>query len=180
MTGLDPTTDTILQIACLVTDHALNILDPAGYTAVIRHPPAALAKMDEWCTRTHAATGLTDAVLTSPSATTADEAAAALLAYIRRLAPAPRTALLAGNSVHADRAFLARPPYARVVEHLHYRLFDVSAIKEAARRWAPDAVLAQVPRKRGVHEARQDILESIDEARFYRKTFFLLGEEEAR
>ncbi|KAI9681973.1 MAG: hypothetical protein M1817_000027 [Caeruleum heppii] len=125
--------------------------------------------MNEWCINTHASTGLTESVLTST--TTAEEAAAGLLAYIGRFT-APREALLAGNSVHADKAFLSRPPYNRVLQHLHYRILDVSSIKEAARRWAPPEVLASVPRKKGMHEAREDILESIEEARYYRDTFF--------
>lgn len=107
------------------------------------------------------------ASLISPTA-----AADALLAYIRRYVPAPRTALLAGNSVHADKAFLARGPYAPVMEFLHYRILDVSTIKEAARRWGSDGLLEGVPPKREVHLARDDILESIAEMRFYREKLF--------
>ncbi len=74
---------------------------------------------------------------------------------------------MAGNSIHADRAFLAHPPWAVVLAHLHYRIFDVSSIKEAVRRWAPEAVLEGVPRKALRHEARADMEESIEEARYY-------------
>ncbi|KAI9843124.1 MAG: hypothetical protein M1837_006577 [Sclerophora amabilis] len=170
MTGLDPNMDQILQIHCICTDALLNPLDTPGFGATIHHPQSALSQMDEWCTRTHAATGLTQAVLAST--TTASEAASSLLRYIQRFVPRAGEALLAGNSVHADRAFLAREPYDRVLRHLHYRILDVSSIKEAARRWGAEAVLKDVPRKEGAHEARSDILESIEEARFYKKAFF--------
>ncbi len=85
--------------------------------------------------------------------------------------PRPRTALLAGNSVHADRAFLRREPYRKVVDHLHYRILDVSSLKEAALRWSPH-LLAGAPKKQGLHKAREDILESIAEARWYKETIF--------
>ncbi|KAI2793063.1 Oligoribonuclease [Penicillium oxalicum] len=155
MTGLDPDHDTILQICCIITDAQLNVLEPEGFDAVIHH---------------------SDSVLDHMSACAA-EAADSLLAYIRRHVPTPRTALLAGNSVHADKAFLARGPYARVLEHLHYRLLDVSSLKEAARRWGSEELLAQVPVKREVHLARDDILESIAEMRFYREKLFAPGRE---
>lgn len=169
MTGLQPT-DTILQISCFITSADLSLLDPHGFDATIHHPQSALDRMGPWCHRTHGDTGLTAAALAST--TTAEQAAADLLRYIQRYVPDAHCGLLAGNSVHADRAFLAREPYAKVLEHLHYRILDVSSIKEAARRWAPEQVLARVPRKKAAHEARADILESIEEARFYRDEFF--------
>lgn len=170
MTGLDPMTDCILQISCFITDYELNLLDEDGWDVIIRQSRAKLDAMDEWCTRTHASTGLTAAVLCST--TTPEMAADGLLRYIQHYVPEARRGLLAGNSVHADRAFLVKPPYEKVMQHLHYRIFDVSSIKEAARRWAPDEVLEQAPRKRGLHEAREDILESIKEARYYKTRFF--------
>lgn len=170
MTGLNPDSDSIIQIACFVTDHQLNILDPNGWTAVIQHSQSRLANMSEWCVRTHGATGLTDAAI--ESSTTDEQAATELLEYIKQYVPSPQTGLLAGNSIHADKAFLSREPYVKVLEHLHYRIFDVSTIKEAARRWAPEAILEHVPQKSGLHEAQRDILESIEEARFYRGHFF--------
>ncbi|KAJ5174376.1 uncharacterized protein N7482_000253 [Penicillium canariense] len=170
MTGLDPENDTILQICCFITDAQLRLLEPHGFDAVIHHPDTALDRMSAWCIDTHGRTGLTAAV--RASTTSAADAANALLAYIRQHVPAPRTALLAGNSVHADKAFLARGPYAKVLEFLHYRILDVSTIKEAARRWGNEELLAQVPPKREVHLARDDILESIAEMRFYREKLF--------
>ena len=169
MTGLDPKTDRILQICCFITDYDLNLLDKNGWEAIVNQPKARLDAMGEWCARTHAATGLTTAVLAST--TSAEAAATGLVQYIQHHAPDKGRALLAGNSIHADRAFLAQPPYDKVLQHLHYRLLDVSSIKEAVRRWAPDGALRQVPMKKGTHEAREDILESIEEARFYRDRF---------
>lgn len=170
MTGLNSDTDSILQICCFITDHQLRILEPIGFEAVIHHPKSILDNMSQWCVDTHGRTGLTAAVLAST--TTADVAAADLLAYIQKFVPEPRTAVLAGNSVHADKAFLTRGPYASVLEWLHYRILDVSAIKEAARRWGSEELLQAVPPKREVHLAKDDILESIEEMKFYRERLF--------
>jgi oligoribonuclease len=170
MTGLDPEIDTIMSIACFVTDHNLNHFDEHGFEAIVHHSKDDLDRMGEWCTRQHGASGLTRACL--DSTTTAEEAAEALLRYITKYVPRRRTGLLAGNSVHADKSFLAKQPYSAVVEHLHYRIMDVSSIKEAARRWAPKEILQKIPQKSMLHEARADILESIEEARFYRDAFF--------
>ncbi|KAL5612332.1 hypothetical protein BROUX41_000134 [Berkeleyomyces rouxiae] len=173
MTGLDPDTDQILEVSCLITTADLTLIDPTGYTAVVHTPSSRLAQMDAWCTATHASSGLTARVLAAPAdRATASAAAAGLLAYIRRWVPRARSALLAGNSVHADRAFLRRGAWAPVVEYLHYRILDVSAIKEAARRWCAPEVLAGAPRKTGTHRAREDILESIEEARYYKDAIF--------
>ncbi|KAI9704404.1 MAG: hypothetical protein M1836_007267 [Candelina mexicana] len=175
MTGLNVDTDSILHIYCFITDYNLNLLEHDGWGAIIHHEKANLDAMDEWCTRTHASSGLSAAVLDSK--TTPDEAAASLLKYIQKYVPEPRKALLAGNSVHADKAFLSKAPYDKVLGYLHYRIFDVSSMKEAARRWAPEDILKQVPVKKGLHEAKQDIIESIEEAKFYQKMFFqIIGE----
>jgi oligoribonuclease len=170
MTGLDAEHDTIMSLACFITDHDLNLLDDNGYEAVIHHSNEELGRMGEWCTQHHGDSGLTQACL--DSTTTPDQAAKGLLQYIQKYVPKHRTALLAGNSVHADKSFLVKMPYDAVIEHLHYRILDVSSIKEAARRWAPAQTLKDIPRKKMLHEARQDILESIEEAKFYRKVFF--------
>ena len=171
MTGLDTANDTIMSLAAFVTDADLNILDEAGYEAIIHHDKEQLDSMGEWCTRHHGQSGLTQACI--DSTTTAEEAAEGLLAYIKKYVPEHRTGLLAGNSVHADKAFLVKQPYKVVTDHLHYRILDVSSIKEAARRWAPKSTLEKIPRKQMLHEARADILESIEEARYYREAFFL-------
>ncbi|EAW09755.1 oligoribonuclease [Aspergillus clavatus NRRL 1] len=170
MTGLDPETDQILQICCYITDANLTLLDRTGFETIIHHPRSTLEAMSPWCIDTHGRTGLSAAVLAST--TDAATAAADLLAYIQRFVPRPRTALLAGNSVHADKMFLARGPYAAVLGWLHYRILDVSAFKEAARRWGAEGLLADVPVKKEVHLAREDILESIEEMRFYKERLF--------
>ena len=175
MTGLDRTSDTIMSIACYVTSANLELLDD-GFEVVVSHSREQLDAMGEWCQRTHGASGLMAACLSSTI--TPGEAADALLAYIKHHIPEPRQGLLAGNSVHADKEFLSKAPYNRVIGHLHYRILDVSSIKEAAKRWAPSEMLSKAPKKKGLHQAKEDILESIEEAKFYRDVFF--GSSEGR
>jgi oligoribonuclease len=175
MTGLDLEKDTIMSLCCFVTDAQLNILDGAGYEAIIQHSQSQLDAMGEWCTAQHGKTGLTAACLAST--TTAEQASEELLAYVQKYCPERKKALLAGNTVHADRAFLVQQPYTPVMKWLHHRILDVSAIKEAAKRWAPVPILKKSPPKAGKHEARADILESIEEARYYRRVFFQNGAE---
>lgn len=170
MTGLDRNRDTIMSISCFVTDADLNLLDTNGFDTIIHHEKATLDAMDEWCTTTHGKSGLTQACI--DSTVRPEQAATSLLQYIKRFVPEPRKGLLAGNSIHCDKEFLSKTPYNTVMEHLHYRILDVSSIKEAARRWAPEQVLKAMPPKQGLHQARDDILESISEARFYRDAFF--------
>ncbi|KAL7275135.1 Phosphoglucomutase-2 [Rhizina undulata] len=169
MTGLDRDRDVILQICCYITDSHLNLLEESGFETVIHHPQSVLDGMGEWCQRTHSQTGLTSRVLAST--TTPGAAAAALLAYIKKHVPEPRRALLAGNSVHADKSFLEKE-YREVVEWLHYRIVDVSTVKEAARMWCSAEIRGNVPEKKETHEARMDILESIEEMRYYKKCLF--------
>lgn len=164
MTGLDPRTESILSLACFITDSQLNVLDEKGFEAVIHHSQSRLNQMDDWCSKTHGESGLTKSCVLS--STTAEQAADGLLNYVQKFCPTPGQALLAGNSVHADKSFLVHSPYDRVLKHLHYRLLDVSAMKEAFRRWASDTVLATAPVKKGLHTAREDILESIEEAQW--------------
>ena len=170
MTGLDLSKDTIMSICCFVTDAQLNLQDENGWEATVHHQKAALDQMDDWCVNTHGESGLTAACISST--TTHDEAASALLDYIKRFVPQQRKGLLAGNSVHCDKAFLSQGPYAKVMDHLSYRILDVSTMKEAVKRWAPDDVLLGIPRKKLLHRAREDILESIEEARYYRERCF--------
>ncbi|KAF2224679.1 ribonuclease H-like domain-containing protein [Elsinoe ampelina] len=172
MTGLNTSSDTIMSLACFVTDHELNLLDEDGYEAVITHSQEEMDAMGEWCTKHHGSSGLTAQCLDPERSISAEDAATRLLEYIQRFVPERRRAILAGNTVHADRSFLVLEPYTKVIKYLHHRLLDVSAIKEAARRWAPDDLLAGSPQKAGKHEARADILESIAEARYYKEKFF--------
>ncbi|KAK5128516.1 hypothetical protein LTR85_003185 [Meristemomyces frigidus] len=170
MTGLDLSKDSIMSLACFVTDHELNILDENGYEAVIKHSQEQMDAMGDWCRDHHGRSGLTQSCLSST--TTAETAATGLLEYIQKYAPERKRALLAGNTVHADKAFLVLEPWTKVMKHLHHRILDVSAIKEAARRWSPVEILKKSPQKAGKHEAKADILESIEEARYYKKVFF--------
>ncbi|RMY98932.1 hypothetical protein D0862_07363 [Hortaea werneckii] len=177
MTGLDLSKDTIMSLACFITDAQLNLLDENGYECVLRHTQEQLDAMGEWCQNHHGASGLTQACLNST--TTAETAATELLEYIQKFIPDRKQGLLAGNTVHADKAFLVQEPWRKVIRHLHHRILDVSAIKEAARRWAPEDALKKSPQKKGKHEAKADILESIEEARYYRRVFFLGDREES-
>ncbi|RMY65974.1 hypothetical protein D0863_08752 [Hortaea werneckii] len=177
MTGLDLSKDTIMSLACFITDAQLNLLDETGYECILQHSQGQLDAMGEWCQNHHGASGLTQACLNST--TTAETAATELLEYIQKFIPDRKQGLLAGNTVHADKAFLVQEPWRKVIRHLHHRILDVSAIKEAARRWAPEDALKKSPQKKGKHEAKADILESIEEARYYRRVFFLGDREES-
>lgn len=171
MTGLNlEKPDTIMSIALFITDADLNLLDETGFEATIHHSQEQLNSMGEWCTNQHASSGLTAACLAST--TTAEQAAEECLAYIKKYVPEPKKALLAGNTVHADKAFLVKEPWRPVIRYLHHRIFDVSAIKEAMRRWSPIEVVKGSPRKQGLHEAKADILESIAEAKYYKDVIF--------
>ncbi|KAI8270819.1 Oligoribonuclease [Colletotrichum sp. SAR11_239] len=170
MTGLDPDKEEIIEIFCIITTGNLEVVDPEGWGCVVHQSEERMAQMDDWCTKTHGNSGLTAAVI--KSTTTPEQAADELLAYVKRHVPEKRTALLAGNSIHADRSFLVKEPYRKVMDHLHYRILDVSSIKEAAKRWAPTQVLDNVPVKQGLHQAKEDILESIAEAKYYREAIF--------
>lgn len=170
MTGLDVERDTIMSISCFITNAQLELLDDQGFDAIIHHDKSTLDQMNEWCINTHGESGLTAATIAS--STTPEAAANDLLDYIKKHINEPRRSLLAGNSVHCDKEFLKKPPYNRVLEYLGYRILDVSSIKEAARRWAPEEILIKTPKKKGLHQAREDILESIEEAKFYRNVFF--------
>jgi oligoribonuclease len=170
MTGLDIDNDVIIEIFCVITNGNLDVLDEAGWGATIHQTKDTMDRMDEWCTKTHGDSGLTAAVLAS--STTPEQAADDLFAYIQKFVPQPKRALLAGNTVHADKAFLRKAPYAKIIKHLHHRILDVSSIKEAAKRWSSLDILTGVPQKKGLHQARQDILESIEEARYYKEAIF--------
>lgn len=169
MTGLDFDKDEIIEIYCLITNGDLALADTEGWGTVVHQPQARMDQMNEWCARTHGQTGLTAAVVASD--VTPEQAADGLLAYIKKHVPEAGTGILAGNSVHADRAFLNREPYRKVLDHLHYRILDVSSLKEATRRWSPRA-LETMPVKKMLHKAKDDILESIEEARFYKEAVF--------
>jgi oligoribonuclease len=168
MTGLDITRDKLIEVAVVVTDSQLNVLDP-GLDVVIHADDAELDGMDDVVTAMHAKSGLTEAV--RASTVTVEDAAAQVLAYVQRFVPERRTAPLCGNSIGTDRGFLARDMPV-LDDHLHYRMIDVSSIKELARRWFPRVYFAQ-PQKGLAHRALADILESIRELAYYRQTLFV-------
>jgi oligoribonuclease (3'-5' exoribonuclease) len=170
MTGLDPDTDVIIEIFCIITNGNLDVLDERGWGATIHQTKERMDLMDDWCTKTHRNSGLTAAVLSSNTAP--QQAANELFEYIKKYVPESKRALLAGNSVHADKAFLRREPYKKIMDHLHHRILDVSTIKEAAIRWSSLDILAGVPMKKGLHQAKEDILESIEEAKYYKEAIF--------
>lgn len=167
MTGLDPERDVILEIAVIVTDGELEVVEE-GPDLVVAQPEAALAGMAPVVAQMHAHSGLDVAV--RESRTTLAEAEAEVLAFVQRFVPTARTVPLAGNSIATDRTFLRRH-MPTLESYLHYRNVDVSTVKELARRWYPDAKKA-APEKGGGHRALADIRESIAELRYYRSAIF--------
>jgi len=168
MTGLDLTSDKLIEVAVVVTDSQLNVLDP-GLDVIIHAEDADLDGMVEVVRKMHAHSGLTEEV--RASTVTLAEAQEQVLAYIKRFVPERRTAPLCGNSIGTDRGFLARD-MPELDDHLHYRMIDVSSIKELSRRWFPRVYFAQPP-KGLAHRALADILESIRELAYYRQTLFV-------
>nr|WP_300344698.1 oligoribonuclease [Nesterenkonia sp.] len=166
MTGLNPEQDVLIEVAALVTDADLNVLGE-GVDVVIRPEPEALAGMQKVVRQMHTDSGLL-AELEDGIALEAAEKK--VLEYVTAWVPEARVAPLAGNSVHADRAFL-RVGMPTLTEHLHYRIIDVSTLKELARRWYPE-VLASAPKKTGNHRALGDIKDSIAELKHYRQHLF--------
>lgn len=168
MTGLDLSKDALVEIAALVTDSELNILGD-GVDVVIHVDDALLDAMPEVVAEMHARSGLTEAV--RRSTVTVAEAEKQVLDYVRQHVPEARTAPLCGNSIATDRGFIARD-MPTLDGHLHYRMVDVSSIKELCRRWYPRIYYAQ-PDKGLAHRALADIQESIRELRYYRRTAFV-------
>ncbi|MEY3625320.1 MAG: oligoribonuclease [Actinomycetota bacterium] len=167
MTGLDIAVDEICEIGVVVTDGDLNPVDP-GLQLVIKPSDAAMANMGEFVTQMHTDSGLLAEIPNGISITQAQEQ---VLEYLKQFVPEERSAPLAGNSIGTDRMFLNRQ-MPLVDKHLHYRNIDVSSIKELTRRWYP-RVYFQLPKKSGNHRALADILESIQELRYYRKAILV-------
>lgn len=167
MTGLDLSVDELVEIAVVVTDFDLRIIDP-GFQIVINPSAAALANMGEFVTEMHTTSGLIEEI---PNGVTLADAEAQTLAYIQQFVPLQRKAPLAGNTIGTDRAFLAKY-MPQIDEWLHYRNVDVSSVKELSRRWYP-RVFFQAPEKHGGHRALADILESIRELQYYRDAVFV-------
>jgi oligoribonuclease len=167
MTGLDYVSDALIEIAAVVTDFDLNVLGD-GIDLVIKPPPEALDQMDDYVRTMHEKSGLLDEL---HSGITLDEAEQQVLDYVRKHCPDGSRPPLAGNTVGTDRAFISRDMPA-LDAFLHYRIVDVSSIKELSRRWFPRAYFA-APVKAGNHRALVDIQESIEELRYYRAAIFV-------
>ena len=167
MTGLDPEHDSIVEIATLVTDDELEVV-AEGPDLVIATEAAALESMDEVVRQMHVRSGLLDAIASSN--VTLEEATSETLAFVRKHATEARKTPLCGNSIGTDRRFLAAY-MPELEEYLHYRSIDVSTIKELARRWYPEAYSA-APKKAGAHRALDDIKESVEELKYWRKAVF--------
>ena len=167
MTGLDIQSDALVEIAVLVTDAQLNVLGE-GVDLVIKCDPAKLTNMQQVVIDMHTNSGLIKEI---PNGTTLEKADEAIIAYLKKYAPAAGKSPLAGNSVYVDRAFIARD-LPKLNAYLHYRTIDVSTIKELARRWHPKTYFA-APAKSGNHRALGDIRDSIVELDYYRSAIFL-------
>ena len=165
MTGLDPERESIIEIATIVTDDELEVVEE-GPVFAIAQPEALLAGMDEWNTKTHGESGLVDRIRREgvPMAVAEEET----LEFVRRHVD-ERTAPLCGNTIWQDRRFLVKY-MPRLEAHMHYRNIDVSTLKELAKRWHP--AVADGHQKKNAHTALSDIRESIDELRYYRSAFF--------
>lgn len=167
MTGLSLENDALIEVAALVTDAELNILGQ-GVDVIIKPGPAALENMDDFVTNMHKTSGLLDELEQGISM---EDAERQVLDYIQEFVPEPRKAQLAGNSIGTDKTFLSRD-MPELIDYLHYRVIDVSTIKELSRRWFPKAHY-NAPAKTGNHRALGDIRDSIDELRYYREAVFV-------
>jgi len=168
MTGLDPAVEVLVEIAVVVTDSELTLLDD-GLDLLIATDPAKLAGMEEVVREMHSTSGLLEAL--AEATLTVAEAEQQVLDYVKRWVPERRKAPLCGNSIATDRSFIARY-MPKLDDHLHYRMVDVSSIKELARRWYPKAYFNS-PAKTGGHRALGDIVDSITELRYYRAAVFV-------
>jgi oligoribonuclease len=169
MTGLNPDTECLVEIAAVVTDFDLNVLDE-GIDLVIKPRLGTVEAMGDYVRKMHTDSGL---IREFASGIELADAEAQVLEYIKKYIPTAKTSPLAGNTIGTDRMFIAK--YMPALDaHLHYRNIDVSTIKELSKRWYPRSYF-QAPKKDGGHRALADILESIDELKYYRQTVFVEG-----
>ncbi|PIT53618.1 oligoribonuclease [Snodgrassella alvi] len=168
MTGLNPDTDRIIEVAMIITDSDLNVLAQSE-VLVIHQPDSIIDHMDKWNTTTHTRTGLVDKV--KASTLTEAEAEDKLLAFISEWIP-EKASPMCGNSIHQDRRFMVRY-MPRLEAYFHYRNLDVSTLKELAKRWNP--AIAKGISKKGAHQALDDIKESIEEMAYYREHFLTIS-----
>ncbi|XP_059608999.1 oligoribonuclease [Phlebotomus argentipes] len=166
MTGLEYKTDRILEIACIVTDKDLNVIS-SSEDFIIHQSESVLGGMGEWCRRTHGESGLTEA--SRQSKLSEADVEAKILTFLHQHTE-EKQCPMAGNSVYMDKLFLMEY-MPRLADYLHYRLVDVSTVKELCRRWHPK-IFWDAPKKKLSHRALDDILESIEELKYYRKFMF--------
>ncbi|XP_050313595.1 oligoribonuclease isoform X2 [Anthonomus grandis grandis] len=166
MTGLDIDNDKIMEIACLVTDSELNIIAESE-NIIIHQPNEVLLKMNDWCIKQHGKTGLTEACRNSKIST--QEAEDKLLNFLKDFV-SEQASPLCGNSVYMDRFFLIKN-MPKLNEYLHYRIVDVSSIKELSKRWN-NSVYKNAPKKEFTHRALNDIKESVNELKYYKENLF--------
>ncbi|KAG5361809.1 Oligoribonuclease [Yarrowia sp. C11] len=166
MTGLDQKNDVIIEICCLITNGSLKVLDKTGYESVVHCSKSKLDAMSPWCVKHHGASGLTKRCLESPK--TMKQVETELLEYLKRHVR-PKKGIVAGNCIHQDKIFLAKD-MPRVHAYLHFRIIDVSSIKEVMKRHNPKMV-KRMPYKQNKHTARSDIEESIGELKWYYKNY---------
>ncbi|KGF01847.1 oligoribonuclease [Actinomyces sp. S4-C9] len=174
MTGLDLDKDGLVEVAVVITDEQLNVVDP-GIDIVIKPSKEALDNMGDFVRNMHTESGLIDEFETGVSL---EEAQREVLDYVKKFVPQSGQALLAGNSIGTDKAFLERD-MPELINYLHYRVVDVSSIKELAKRWY-HRTFEEAPAKHGGHRALADILESIQELVYYRRVLFPQGEGPSR
>jgi oligoribonuclease len=167
MTGLDPEKDCLVEVAVVVTNDQLEVLD-SGLEVVIKPRPDSLANMNDFVRNMHTASGLINEFDNGLDLADAEQV---ILEYVKRFVPNAKDAPLAGNTIGTDRMFLNRY-MPNLDQHLHYRNIDVSSIKELSRRWYP-RVYFQMPKKSGNHRALADIIESITELKYYREAVFV-------
>jgi oligoribonuclease len=170
MTGLEPDRHVIVEIACIVTDSELNPLDD-GVSYVVSATEAELAEMDDFVVNMHTVSGLLPEI---PQGLSLSDAEQLVLTYVQTHVPEARKAPLAGSSVYVDRGFLSKH-MPTLDQHLHYRIVDVSSVKELTRRWYPRVYFA-APAKVGNHRALADIADSIKELAYYRSAVFVPGD----
>jgi len=167
MTGLNPDTECLVEIAAVITDTELNVMDE-GIDLVIKPRAGTIEAMGDYVRKMHTDSGLINEF---EAGLELEDAEAQVLEYIKKYIPTAKTTPLAGNTISTDRLFITKY-MPKLDDHLHYRNIDVSTIKELAKRWYPRAYF-QAPKKDGGHRALADILESIEELKYYRQSVFV-------
>ncbi|KAK6460985.1 ribonuclease H-like domain-containing protein [Scheffersomyces coipomensis] len=177
MTGLEVFQDDhIIEICCIITDGDLNIIEENGYESTVYYDKQVLDNMNEWCVTQHTKSGLVAKILSHPEQTL-EKVNQEIIEYVKKYIPQERVGILAGNSIHMDKFFLMKE-FKPLIDHLHYRLVDVSSIMEMGNRHNP-RLMRCYPKKKGNHTAKSDILESLEQLKWYRD-HYLKSENEVK